>query len=87
MTNGLKHKYNITKADGSPAKGRYFVLKIDSKDSAHRKACQAAALMYAEMIQEHIPMLAKNIRDSISQNRRENSWDLWDAYLGRVDGR
>lgn len=29
---GLKRKYRITKADGSPTKGRYFVLKIDSKD-------------------------------------------------------
>ena len=82
---GLKRKYNITKADGSEVKGRYFVLKLDSKDEAHRKACQAAALMYAEMIQDHIPDLAHDLRTAIQQHQRDRSWILWDIYLERCD--
>ena len=38
MSEGLKHKYNITKSNGNPvdAKGVYFVLKLNSKDEAHK---------------------------------------------------
>ena len=82
---GLKTKYHITKADGSPAKGRYFVLKIDSKDGAHAKACRAAVLMYAEMIRDHLPELSENLTSAIWSYRRMRGWELWDAYLGRSD--
>lgn len=53
---GLKHKYNLTKADGRPVdpEGIYFILKLNSKDKAHKEACQAAALEYAERIEEDI---------------------------------
>ena len=62
---GLKHKYNLTKADGSPVDpdGIYFVLKLNSKDPAHREASQRAALVYANRIQETIPELAEDLRN------------------------
>ena len=65
---GLMHKYNLTKADGTEVDpdGRYFVLKLDSKDAAHRQASQEAALVYAENIQETIPELAEDLRELVA---------------------
>lgn len=66
-TNGLHMKYHITKADGSPVDGKYFVLKLDSKDPAHRSASRDAAMVYAEKIKFHLPELADDLRELVGQ--------------------
>lgn len=63
---GLIHKYNIQKADGRACKGDYFILKLDSKDPYHKKACIAAVLKYAEKIKNHLPQLSKDIIEKYS---------------------
>ena len=63
MDDGLKFKYHITKADGSPVdeNGAYFVLKLNSKDEAHARACRAGARAYAQAIQEALPELSLDL--------------------------
>lgn len=60
---GLMHKYNLTKADGRPVdpKGIYFVLKLNSDDPNHRRACIAGARSYASFICNVIPELATDL--------------------------
>lgn len=60
---GVFHKYNITKRDGSPAIGQYFVLKLDSKNPDEQRAVNAAMTAYATSIQSHNPALASDLRD------------------------
>jgi hypothetical protein len=85
MTDRLKHKYNLTKADGRPCHGRYFVLKIDSKDPKHAEACRSAVLRYAIAIQDHLPELAEDIKAAIIDHGRTGTWDAWDECLGRLE--
>ena len=61
---GLKHKYNLTKADGRPVdpEGVYFVLKLNSKDKEHAKASREAALTYAAYVGGTMPELATDLR-------------------------
>lgn len=61
---GLKIKYIISKPDGRPvdSEGIYFILKLNSKDVAHREASIAAALTYAKTIEESNPELAEDLR-------------------------
>jgi hypothetical protein len=63
MNEGLKHKYNLTKADGRPVdpNGKYFILKINSHDPHHRKTCQAALAIYAEEIYKINSKLANDL--------------------------
>jgi len=63
-TNGLMMKYRVTKANGSAVdpKGKYFVLKLNSKNKAHAHASQVAALVYAELIRDALPALAVDLR-------------------------
>lgn len=60
---GLYCKYRLEKMDGTPVDpdGLYFVLKLNSKDPAHRRACQAACRRYAELIADSIPLLAEDL--------------------------
>lgn len=60
---GLKIKYHITKADGTPVdeQGVYFVLKLNSDNNAHASACIAGARAYAEAIKDTLPRLAEDL--------------------------
>jgi hypothetical protein len=62
---GLLHKYNITKADGTPVDpaAEYFVLRLDENqvDKKHLEACRKAILTYAYEIKEHLPLLSKEL--------------------------
>ena len=72
---GLKHKYNLTKADGREVDpdGIYFILKLNSKNAAHRNASQEAALMYADFIKEAIPPLAQDLKTLVGTLRENES--------------
>lgn len=63
---GLHHRYNITKADGSPVDlgAEYFVLRLDDggSDPIHIAACRKAVLRYADEIEQHILQLAADLR-------------------------
>ncbi len=61
---GLKLKYIITHADGSPVdpKKRYFVLSIDSEDPEHRNACRKALAVYAQLVGRVNSSLYKDLR-------------------------
>ena len=62
---GLHARYQVLKADMSPANGEYFVLRLDSgcKDRHHLAACRKAAMTYADEIETHQPRLAAGIRE------------------------
>lgn len=64
---GLKHKYNLTRVDGSPVdpKGIFFVLRLDYHDGCdetHIAACRMAARTYANEIAEHLPALSMDLQ-------------------------
>lgn len=63
---GIVHRYNVTKADGSAVdpKAEYFVLRLDEGggDPIHIAACRKAIAVYADAIHDHLPELAKDIR-------------------------
>lgn len=82
MSEGLKAKYHITKADGRPCTGRYFVLKLDSKDPAHAEACKRAVIAYAHAIRSAIPELAMDILGAVLDHGRTGTWGAWDDALG-----
>lgn len=56
---GLKIKYNITHADGTPVDPdkRRFVLNIDSKDEDYKAASRLALYAFAENIEKVNPQL------------------------------
>ena len=60
---GLKLKYLLTKADGSPVdlNGDYFIIKLNSKTRWHREASIKAILAYAESVKNDAPQLAADI--------------------------
>ncbi|MFA7254095.1 MAG: hypothetical protein WC107_06110 [Patescibacteria group bacterium] len=65
---GLYQRYTVTKTQpaqdgpGDP-NAVYFVLRLDAagKDPVHIRACQRAALAYAQEIRHHIPRLADEL--------------------------
>lgn len=63
MNEGLKHKYNITKTDGSEIhpEAKYFVLRLDThqEDRKHLQACMLAIMQYALAIDN--PKLREDI--------------------------
>ena len=59
---GLYHKYNVTKADGSPVDGEYFVLKFDDPYA------KAALQVYSKIIETENPQLAKDIYDRVGND-------------------
>jgi hypothetical protein len=65
MSDGLKLKYKVTKPDGTPCTGNYFVLKLDSKDPANAKASQKAVLKYAQKTKNK--QLRKDLRLWVKQ--------------------
>lgn len=78
---GLKSKYLITKADGTPATGRYFVLKVDSKDPEHAAACRRALVTYAHEIRHALPDLAMDLVGAMLEHGRTGSWKKWDECV------
>jgi len=80
---GLKRKYIVSKTDGSPVRGRYFVLKMDSKDSEHAAASRAALKAYAQRIRFYLPELADDIVASLDSYDLTGRWDEWDKCIGR----
>lgn len=62
---GLHKKYIITKLDGSPAPGEYFVLRLDSEgDPDHVHASTQAIRTYARNIRHTLPKLAEDIEQT-----------------------
>ncbi len=63
---GLYPKYQICKADGSPVdpSADYFVLRLDGQDP-HALACRAAVLTYANHIEPHLPLVARDLREKV----------------------
>ena len=67
--NGLYNKYVISRTDGTPINPEnvYFILKLEGEgDSIHIEACRKAVLKYADEIELHIPLLAKDLRERYS---------------------
>jgi len=63
---GLKPKYKITHADGTPCdpNAQYFVLRLDFHDGCDEKhiaACRHAALIYADDMTLHLPRLTEDL--------------------------
>ena len=70
-SNGLVHKYQLYKADGSPVSpgSEYFVLRLDrNAEPNHRKACLAALNTYCSIIEQHLPELARDLRQKYLSN-------------------
>jgi len=64
---GLKPKYQITHADGTPCDpaAKYFILRLDYHEGCDRKhvaACRAAARTYAGQIADHLSALSDDLR-------------------------
>ena len=73
---GLKPKYHITHADGTPCdpNAAYFVLRLDyhpNCDRNHIDASLKAAETYATTIARHLPELAS---DLLAKIRLERNW-------------
>ena len=67
--NGLHNKYVISRTDGTPINPAnvYFILKLEGEgDPIHMEACRKAVLKYADEIENHIPQLAKDLRERYS---------------------
>jgi hypothetical protein len=84
MTDGLKAKYIITKADGTPCEGRYFVLKLDSKDPVHARASQLAARTYAQVVlgYPHLEQLGLDLLAAVRSYLSSGGWAVWDELIG-----
>ena len=88
--NGVHHRYNIEKADGTPVdpEAEYFVLRLDKKaDPAHRRACLRALAVYAAAIEETLPQLAEELRQrhSLPELTRRQKVAAGLSFVGVVD--
>jgi UDP-2-acetamido-3-amino-2,3-dideoxy-glucuronate N-acetyltransferase len=69
---GLMKKFIVAKSDGSdvdPA-AVYFVLRLDDHDGCdpvHAAACRAAAHLYADAIEDHLPLLSRDLRLKLAE--------------------
>ena len=77
---GLHRKYHIQKTNGQPLDPNsiYFVLRLDG-NNPHAAACRAAALVYCDRIEEHIPQLAGDLRAEVRRQARETLPDGKDS--------
>jgi len=88
---GLKQKYNITKADGSKVdeNARYFVLRVDdttelntSIEIAHRNACKKALGLWMLEMRKIFPEIVEDL---------QYEWDVrmfdWDEQLRTIEDR
>ena len=74
---GLKMKYRIAHADGSPCdKGaEYFVLRMDYHDGCDRRhveACREAIRCYAAQVLDHLPVLANELLDNYQDDEAKD---------------
>jgi hypothetical protein len=74
--NGLHHRYNVTKANGSPVDENavYFVLRIDNggDDPLHIDACREAVLTYAKYLHgTRLAQLARELEDFVQATAKE----------------
>jgi hypothetical protein len=87
LPDGLKAKYRITKADGTPCEGRYFVLRLDSKDPVHARASMRALLEYSRNVSgfEHLAQLGEDIWQAVHDHVETDDWAVWDELIGGVE--
>ena len=72
LNGGLKQRYNITHADGTPVKpGTRFVLNIDSSDPIHAAACCNAMRAYASYFLFLNPQLWQDVLTKVRQSEVE----------------
>jgi len=66
---GLNANYILHKMDGSPVdpSGKYFVLKMNSKDVVHAAASRKGLLAYADGIEDELPLLAQDLRKMVAE--------------------
>ena len=76
---GLKIKYLLAKADGSPVDelGIYFVLKLNSDHEDHRNASLAGARAYADEIRKTIPKLADDLEQQCYDIEAKKALNWW----------
>lgn len=63
---GLFRRYEVTKLSGkTDPNAEYFALRVDNKgkDVKHLVACRIGLHAYADAIEAHLPLLAKDIRE------------------------
>lgn len=68
---GLVQKYLLYKSDGRAVEpgSEYFVLRLDrNAEPNHRKACLAALNTYCSIIEQHLPELARDLRQKYLSN-------------------
>jgi len=75
---GLKPKYQIAHADGTPCdpNARYFVLRLDYHyecDERHIRACRLAACTYANEIEDHLPELSIDLKVMLGEARTKGN--------------
>ncbi len=72
---GLYHRYEVKKVSGRPInpKAKYFVLRYDKNgdDLNHIRACQTALLVYAQIINNHIPLLSEDLKRDLKKESIE----------------
>ncbi len=71
---GLHRRYTVTKNNGELDDDRaaYFVLRLDNfgRDKVHIKACQLAALAYAEAVKgTHLNQVAEDLKVLVEFNK------------------
>lgn len=93
---GIYQRYTVEKCDPSldgsnDPHAVYFVLRLDAagRDIEHLRACQQAALAYAQAIHNSKPRLARDLILLVAQHRAELEMrDLVEQYatiLGSVE--
>lgn len=85
---GLHQRYNVTKLEGqTDSNAIYFVLRVDGfgGDQAHIRACQEAALRYAECCDN--PRLASDLVSLVAYHRGIlAAREVQAAFAGGVGG-
>lgn len=77
-TRGLYPRYKVEKQDGSTdPNARYFVLRLDygGSDIFHVRACQEAALLYARVIRDRLPVLAHDLEKLVAEERAKQAYN------------
>ena len=69
--NGLHQRYIVTHASDNPddPEALYFVLKLNSKDPAHKRACRLAAWEYVDAVRTiaHMPQIPEGACKTATQ--------------------
>ncbi len=90
---GLHQKYFIYKTGEFgrhipvDSNAEYFVLRLDNngKDQKHTEACRIAVNAYADAIKDHLPQLAKDLKErypaNLLQPIEDIEYQLWFDFL------